>query len=156
MQLKFNLFESTDLSTPHRVHRTLLPAPLQAVVCTALWFMGPVPFRNSVPQSSNLHRGGGLGGEEGGQLRETNVSALQSQFCTPTFPGSSASRKPGLRKEFLSNKVPVVGPLKVFVFEGSWGDHSGASSASDPKSRSVVANVIFTRWDYLGSRPAAQ
>ena len=45
---------------------------------------------------------------------------------------------------------------KVFVFEGSLGGHSGVSSASDPKSRSVVANVIFTRWDYLGSRPAAQ
>ena len=45
---------------------------------------------------------------------------------------------------------------KMTVFEGSLGGHSGVSSASDPKSRSVVANVIFTRWDYLGSRPAAQ
>ena len=77
-------------------------------------------------------------------------------MCIPTSPGSSASRNPGLRKEFLSNKVSVVRPLKVFVFEGSWGGPSAASSASDPKSRSVVANVIFTRWDYLGSRPAAQ
>ncbi|MAT46635.1 MAG: hypothetical protein CMO35_04295 [Verrucomicrobiaceae bacterium] len=58
-----------------------------------------------------------------------------------------------------SSPVPgmfLYSKRKVFVFEGSWGGHSGASSASDPKIRSVVANVIFTRWDYLGSRPAAQ
>ena len=33
----------------------------------------------------------------------TRSHTLPSMFCTPTFPGSSASRKPGLRKQFTSN-----------------------------------------------------
>ncbi len=34
--------------------------------------------------------------------------------CTPTFPGPSASRKPGLRKQFTSSNAiwPTVGPVK--------------------------------------------
>ena len=34
---------------------------------------------------------------------------------------------------------------KVFVFEGSWEGHSGASSASDPKIRSVVEDPAATK-----------
>ncbi len=33
----------------------------------------------------------------------------------------------------------------VFVFEGSWEGHSGASSASDPKIRSVVEDPSATK-----------
>ena len=34
---------------------------------------------------------------------------------------------------------------KVFVFEGSWEGHSGASNASDPKIRSVVEDPSATK-----------
>ena len=39
----------------------------------------------------------------------TSGRNCKGRSCTPTFPGPSASRKPGLRKQFTSSQLKMVG-----------------------------------------------
>ncbi len=40
--------------------------------------------------------------------KENRDDRTTFHFCTPTFPGPSASRKPGLRKQFTSSRSPTL------------------------------------------------